>query len=303
MNPKWIDKEAPKAAMETLNLVSGITLWSEMVRDRREFCLKKCQNNKVVNMLRPKCTDRRYLDVLLLSRESKKNMPMFCYSQRVKGLIRSFKEGKPLLADVYIYLDDYWKILHEKKTTTRRTASDLLKRTLIKGKEVLPMGSMDQLIETHLIRDQIFLLWPKLDLCLVNARETNIHSMKMFRSIIETLSTSYGISVQIEVEGNYIELRFENLKLRDPSFVEDKLQESQLFTGFLEDEAWAEIQLPSEFEDGTEEVKVKDIHQLFKIITSILSSEEEVVELSADKAPIEGISELQKEKNQTTPTK
>ncbi|MHA1214990.1 MAG: hypothetical protein ACTSPG_06815 [Candidatus Hodarchaeales archaeon] len=303
MNPKWTDKEAPKAAMGTLNLVSGITLWNEMVRDRREFCLKKCQNNKVVNMLRPKCTDRRYLDVLLLSRESKKNMPMFCYSQRVKGLIRTFKEGKPLLADVYIYLDDYWKILHEKKTTTRQTASDLLKRTLIKGKEVLPMGSMDQLIEAHLIRDQIFLLWPKLDLCLVNARETNIHSLKMFRSIIETLSTSYGIDVQVEIEGNYIELVFENLKFRDPSFVEEKLQESQLFTGFSEDEVWAEIQLPSEFEEGSEEVKVKDIHQLFKIITTTLASDDEISEESVDKVTIEEITELPKEKKQTASRK
>ena len=94
---KWTDLEAPKSAMATLNRVSGITLWEEMVRDRRDFCLSKCQNNKVVNMLRPKCTDRRYLDVLLLKRETKKNMPMFCYSQRIKGLLRSFQEGAFLI--------------------------------------------------------------------------------------------------------------------------------------------------------------------------------------------------------------
>ncbi len=199
---KWTDNEAPKAAMATLNRVSGVTLWEEMIRDRRDFCLNKCQNNKVVNMLRPKCTDRRYLDVLLLKRESKKNMTMFCYSQRIKGLLRAFREGEELLPDVYIYLDDYWKIVHEKQGKPLRTASDFLKRTLIKGKEVLPMGNIDQLIETHFLRDQIYCLWPKLDLCLVNAQETSIHSIRMLRSIVETLSESYGLEIEMEIEGN-----------------------------------------------------------------------------------------------------
>ena len=146
---KWTEKEAPKTAMEMLNRVSGVTFWEEMIRDRRDFCLQKCQINKVVNMLRPKCTDRRYLDVLLLSGESKKNMPMFCYSQRVKGLVRAFQEGETLLPDVYVYISDYWKIIHEKQSKSRRSASNFLKRTLSKGIEVSPIGSIDYQIETH----------------------------------------------------------------------------------------------------------------------------------------------------------
>jgi hypothetical protein len=272
---KWTDNEAPKAAMATLNRVSGVTLWEEMIRDRRDFCLNKCQNNKVVNMLRPKCTDRRYLDVLLLKRESKKNMPLFCYSQRIKGLLRTFQEGENLLADVYIYLDDYWKIVHEKQGKPLRTASDFLKRTLIKGKEVLPMGNIDQLIETHFLRDQIFCLWPKLDLCLVNAQETSIHSIRMLRSIVDTLSESYGLEVEMEIEGNYAEIRFNNLKLQESEIVELKLEKFPAFTGFSGTEIWAEIHLPSELEEDGIDFKVKDLHSIFKTIVDVTDLEGE----------------------------
>jgi hypothetical protein len=271
---KWIDKEAPKSAMATLNIVSGITLWEEMVRDRREFCLEKCQNNKVVNMLRPKCTDRRYLDVLLLKRESKKNMPMFCYSQRIKGLLRSFQEGEMLLPDVYIYIDDYWKIIHDKQSKSR-SASGFLKRTLIKGKEVLPMGSMDQVLDTHYHRGQIFLLWPKLDLCLVNAQETSIHSLKMFQSILEALAEAYGLTVNMEVEGNFIEMRFEDLTLKDTVTVEKELKKSSYFTGFSGTEIWAEIQIHSGLEDEEVDFKVKDLHFILRTVADVIEFTEE----------------------------
>jgi hypothetical protein len=264
---KWTDKEAPKSAMATLNVVSGITLWEEMVRDRREFCLNKCQNNKVVNMLRPKCTDRRYLDVLLLKKETKKNMPMFCYSQRVKGLIRSFQEGEILLPDVYVYIDDYWKIVHEKQ----RSASEFLKRTLIKGREVLPLGSQDQLIQTYFLREQIFLLWPKMDLCLVNAQETSIHSLKMFTSITETLTEAYGLEVNMDIEGSFIELVFQNLSLKDSVAVEQELQNCPAFTGFSETEIWAEIELPTGLKGEKEEdFKVKDLNFILKTVANVM---------------------------------
>ncbi len=272
---KWNEEEAPKTAMETLNLISGVTLWEEMVRDRRLFCIEKCQNNKVVNMLRPKCTERRYLDVLLLKRESKKQIPMFCYSQRIKGLMRSFQEGEMLLPDVYVYIDDYWKIIHEKQSTARRSASDLLKRTIIKGKEVLPMGSVDQIIETHFLRDQLFLLWPKLDLCLVNAQETSIHSINMFRSIVETLTESYGLEVDLNIEGSFISLKFENLTLKDSVLVEEELQNSPAFTGFSGTEIWAEVSLPSGLEEEEVEFKVKDLHFIFKTVSNVIEIIEE----------------------------
>ena len=76
------------------------------------------------------------------------------------------------------------------------------------------MGSMDQILETHFLRDQLFLLWPKLDLCLINAQETSIHSIRMLHSIVETLAESYGLEIDLEVEGIFINLKFKNLKCK-----------------------------------------------------------------------------------------
>ena len=294
---KWTDKEAPKSAMATLNLVSGITLWEEMIRDRREFCLHKCQSNKVVNMLRPKCTDRSYLAVLLLKRESKKQMPMFCYSQRVKGLLRSFQAGEMLLPDIYIYIDDYWKIIHEKQSKSRRSASDIFKRTIIKGKEVLPMGSMDQLIETHFLRGQIFLFWPKLDLCLINAQDTSIHSMKMFNSIIETLADSYALEISMNADGSFIELKFENLLLKDSVTVEEELQKSPAFTGFSGTEIWAEVSLPTGLEEEELDFKVKDLHMIFQTAAAVVEISDQKSADQQFENSLTGIPEVESEKS------
>ncbi len=297
---KWTEKEAPKVGMSTLNLVSGITLWEEMVRDRRDFCLTKCQNNKVVNMLRPKCTDRRYLDILLLKRESKKNMPLFCYSQRLKSLARSFQEGEELLPDVYIYLDDFWKIIHDKQSTSLRSASDLIRRTIIKSKEVLPMGAMDQLIETNYIRGQLFLLWPKLDLCLVNAQETAIHSLKMFRSIAECLAENFGVEIELNVEESFIELNFLNLKLKDSDSIQAELQKNTVFTGFSQSEIWAEIPLPSEFTQNEDEIQVKELHRIFQTVLEVVdtsSSEESTEPLEEPSVELTELSQEAKSKN------
>jgi hypothetical protein len=184
--------------------------------------------------------------------------------------MRSFQEGEMLLPDVYVYIDDYWKIIHEKQSKTRLSASDILKRTIIKGKEVLPMGSMDQILETHFLRDQLFLLWPKLDLCLINAQETSIHSISMFHSIVETLAESYGLEIDLEVEGNIINLRFENLNLKDSVMVEEELQKSSAFTGFSGTEIWVEVSLPSGFEEEEFEFKVKDLHFIFKTVSNVI---------------------------------
>lgn len=285
--------------MAILNRVSGVTLWEEMIRDRRKFCLEECEKNKVVNMLRPKCTDRRYLDVLLLKNESKKNMPMFCYSQRVKGLLRSFQEGEMMTPDVYVYIDDYWKIIHEKHTKTLRSASDFLKRSISRGKEVLPMGSMDQLMETHFLRDQIFILWPKLELCLINAQETSIHSIAMFRSITETLAESYGLEVNLDIDGNFIELKFENLTLKDSVIVEEVLQNCSAFTGFSGTEIWADVSLPTGLEEEEVDFKVKDLIFIFKtLIEAIEISEGEEIDLTSTE-PVTGMPNVitEKERN------
>lgn len=251
-------------------------------------------------MLRPKCTDRRYLDVLLLKRESKKNMPLFCYSQRIKGLLRSFQEGEKLLSDVYIYIDDYWKIIHEKRPKSRRSASNFFKRTFTrppKVKEVLPIGSLDQLIETHYLREQIFIFWPKLELCLVNAQETSIHSMKMFNSITDTLADFFGLDISMDIEGNFIELRFENLTLKDSVIVEEELQKSSAFTGFSATEIWAEIQLQSSFEEEDLDFQVKDLHFIFKTVADAIELVEEEEDQKIEKRLTE-ISDVKTERNQ-----
>jgi hypothetical protein len=79
----------------------------------------------------------------------------------------------------------------------------------------------------------------------------------------------------MEIDGNYIELRFENLKLQESEIVESKLEKSPAFTGFSDTEIWAEIHLPSEIEEDGIDFKVKDLHLIFKTIVDVTELENE----------------------------
>lgn len=151
------------------------------------------------------------------------------------------------------------------------------------------MGSMDQIIETHFLRDQLFLLWPKLDLCLINAQETSIHSISMFRSIVDTLAESYGLEVDLEIDGSFINLKFNNLMLKDSVLVEKELQNSSAFTGFSGTEIWAEVSLPSGLQEEEIEFNVKDLHFIFKIVSNVIEIGEEEV---ADKKLADSLTDI-----------
>jgi hypothetical protein len=100
----------------------------------------------------------------------------------------------------------------------------------------------------------------------------------MLRSIVETLSESYGLEVEMEIEGNYAELRFNNLKLLESEMVESKLEEFPAFTGFSGTEIWAEIHLPSEIEEDGIDFNVKDLHLIFKTIVDVIDLESDHLE-------------------------
>jgi hypothetical protein len=92
----------------------------------------------------------------------------------------------------------------------------------------------------------------------------------MFRSIVETLAESYGLELDLDIEGNFINLKFENLNLKDSVIVEEELQKSSAFTGFSGTEIWTEVSLPSGLEEEEFEFKVKDLHFIFQIVSNAI---------------------------------
>jgi len=93
----------------------------------------------------------------------------------------------------------------------------------------------------------------------------------------------------MDVEGNFIELRFENLMMKDSVTIENELQKSAFFTGFSGTEIWAEIQLPSGFEEEELEFKVKDLAFIFKTVSNLIDIS---VEEPKEQPPDTSISEI-----------
>lgn len=89
------------------------TIVEEMIKLRRAEC-DECQANKVLCILQPKCgPNRDFLDILLGI--GYKDIPKFCYSQRIREVKRRLDVEEEISEGIKIYLADYLKINGIKK--------------------------------------------------------------------------------------------------------------------------------------------------------------------------------------------
>ena len=94
---------------------SGI-LKSMLESFREQICINECQFNRVVCILRPKCPQRHFQDLLLQSGYKHASIPQFCYSVRLKELNESFTKDISLNTDINIFLIDFYRIFGQNKT-------------------------------------------------------------------------------------------------------------------------------------------------------------------------------------------
>ena len=94
---------------------SGI-LKSMLESFREQICINECQFNRVVCILRPKCPQRHFQDLLLQSGYKHASIPQFCYSVRLKELNENFTKDMSLTSDVNIFLIDFYRIFGQNKT-------------------------------------------------------------------------------------------------------------------------------------------------------------------------------------------
>jgi len=90
----------------------------EMVDLRRKVC-DECQSNKVLCILQPKCgPNRDFLDILIGI--GYKDIPKFCYSQRLREVKRRLDLDEEIPNGIKVYLPDYLKLnrLKRKRTVT-----------------------------------------------------------------------------------------------------------------------------------------------------------------------------------------
>ena len=198
--------EALKEAYESRGASPKESLLDQMIRERLQFCLNSCQNNKVVCMLRPKCENRRFLDVLLLVGRighslQKFPVPSFCYSQRISQYERFFKDGfGNLPPDTYITIEDLLTILTGRKKKGRertlRGISTTLAKTIGRG----PYEFTEKVEDSQIILAQghLAILDEKANLCLLNPQREPIRTKEVLNAITKILCKKHNFKVVIE---------------------------------------------------------------------------------------------------------
>ncbi|MFX0208691.1 MAG: hypothetical protein ACFFDT_22105 [Candidatus Hodarchaeota archaeon] len=94
------------------------TIVDEMIELRRKEC-DECQSNKVLCILQPKCgPNRDFLDILIGI--DYKDIPKFCYSQRIREMKRRLDLDEEIPSGTKIYLSDYLVLngLKRRRTVT-----------------------------------------------------------------------------------------------------------------------------------------------------------------------------------------
>ncbi len=182
-----------------------LTIWEQMLEMRLKFCLEECQSNRGMCILRPKCKNRRFLDILLLQQKYRDRLPSFCYSYRLKELERAHKTANRMLEDVYIKLEDFWKLipiksLKKDRHFTKSGIKKLLREISKKNIETKFVSYQNDTKNLILIGTDIFLIDLNLKLCLINPQTLKIGSFDEFSAFSLVFSQLYDLKSEIKQE-------------------------------------------------------------------------------------------------------
>ncbi len=113
-----------------------------LINHQLKCCNHECLYNKIVCTLRPKCPDRRFLDILIGIDYQGEDFPRFCYELRLKELSQLLKyPDMPFPCDILIRLDDFFNLIFKnEKLKTIQEVPVFSQKTLSKFFNNLPLS-------------------------------------------------------------------------------------------------------------------------------------------------------------------
>ncbi|OLS18955.1 MAG: hypothetical protein HeimC3_47710 [Candidatus Heimdallarchaeota archaeon LC_3] len=268
------DFDGLRFGLKSSNQAITSRLQQNMLESFKNTVCSECQGNRVVCILRPKCQNRHFQDLLLFSGYKSNDIPTFCYSVRLKEIFENYQKKVFLLPDISIYLNDFYKIFGNKKPKQN------------------PLKEFDKLLNHFNIQnskkydDQTYLLTfnknllfvdLKKELITINPLSWQLNSPKLIKSIIELYAKEYNLAVTVYEEYDFLlvltfnfgkkklDQELMNIAIRKSDFLMDYDEESNELTG--------EIHFTSQSQSLRSEesgLSVKDILKLFDHISESL---------------------------------
>ncbi|MHA2362357.1 MAG: hypothetical protein ACXAC7_00250 [Candidatus Hodarchaeales archaeon] len=234
------------ALKHTPSEVSSLLLKTMLNSFKESVCINQCQFNRVVCILRPKCPQRHFQDLLIQSGFKFNEIPQFCYSIRLKEIHESYNRDLPLPSDVNIFISDFHRIFglkkprfHPKREFQKVLAYFEIKNVNQMNKDFLVIGFKKNLIFVDLNREMVTL----------NPNNWILEDQNLVKAALDSLAIEYDISVQIQEEQDFfldITFDFSHISnLLDTEKFEEVIRHSDTLMGYDAESAeiYGELQI------------------------------------------------------------
>ena len=263
---------------------SGI-LKSMLESFREQICINECQFNRVVCILRPKCPQRHFQDLLLHSGYKHALIPQFCYSVRLKELNESFTKDINLTSDVNIFLTDFYRIFGQNKTRFH------YKRDFKKICTFFEVSNIEDVTPDFVIlgikKNLIFVDLDK-ELVTVNPLHWIVTEVHLIESILEVFSKEYSIKIEITDRSEHnLAITFSFPKASEPlneTHFDDVIRNSDSLMSYDSDtkEVFGELHIPQPDSRHAASFNVEKIQKLFEQLNDIRPKEQNVQDIQVN---------------------
>lgn len=244
---------------------------------REQICINECQFNRVVCILRPKCPQRHFQDLLLQSGYKHASIPQFCYSVRLKELNESYSKDLSLTSDVNIFLIDFYRIFGQNKTRFH------YKRDFKKILTFFEIENVNEINPDFIIiglkKNLIFIDLEK-ELVTVNPEHWIVTDPAILEALFDVFSTEYKVQIEItDKSQRNLTITFSFPKaaeeLNESSF-DDVIRNSDILMSYDAEtnEVFGEIHIPQPDSKHALEFNVKKVRRIFEQLNDIRPKEE-----------------------------
>lgn len=255
--------------------VSSLLLKTMLDSFKERVCINQCQFNRVICILRPKCPQRHFQDLLLQSGYKFSQIPQFCYSLRLKEIHENYNRNLPFSTDINIYLADFHRIFGLKKPRFHP------KREFKKILAYFEITNVMQVSQTLFVigfKKNILLIDLDQELVTINPNNWKIDYKELALANLQVLAKEYDLEVEIQEEDDsLLVLTFNLQNLSEPlneEILEDIIRHSDSLMGYDAEmgEIYGEVSIPY-FSRSSDALTLLILRRMFEDISSFFIPE------------------------------
>lgn len=263
---------------------SGI-LKSMLESFREQICINECQFNRVVCILRPKCPQRHFQDLLLHSGYKHAAIPQFCYSVRLKELNENFVKGISLNTDINIFLTDFYRIFGQNKTRFHYKRDFKKICTFFEINNIVDVTPDFSILG---VRKNLIFIDLEKELVTVNPAHWITTDLNLIEGILEIFSAEFNVELEITDKSIHnLAITFSFPKavedLSEAHF-DDVIRSSDVLMSYDAEtkEIFGELHIPQPDSKNAQDFNVDKIRKLFEQLNDIRPKEQDLQEVAAE---------------------